>query len=133
MKANPRVVKGAVIGIAAVAGFLAFNSWKNNLIEDADAAGFERARSAYQAAIEASNAREQQTQAKLDQMVVAFGHIATQREQAINLTVKPQIERIEREVANDPRYSECVASDGVLSEINAGRAAVDASVAASNP
>lgn len=128
-------IGGKWILIAAVIGgaVWAFNSWKSGLVEEADAAGFERARAAFQHAVEQSNAREQQSQARLDQMAISFGHLAAGREQQISLTLKPMIERIEREVATDPRYSECSASDGVLGELNAGRAGVDASITASNP
>lgn len=121
---------GATVAVVAVWGFV---SWKSNLVDEADAAGFERARAAFQHAVEESNNRERQTQARLDQMVIAFGALGTQREQAINLTVRPQIERIQSEVASDPVYRSCAVSDGVLSDLQAGRATVDASLAASNP
>lgn len=110
-----------------------FTSWRDNLIETADRAGFSRAEQQYTAAVNAANERERLTQGRLDQMVVAFGALGEQREQAINLTVKPMTERITNEVATDPRYRECIVSSGVLDDLNAGRAAVNAGVAASNP
>lgn len=123
-----------LLGVVLVVGAIwAFASWRDNLIDTADAAGFERARSAYQEAVEASNKREQLTQARLDQMSVAFGALSVNREQEINLTVKPLIERIKYEVSSDSRYRNCAVSDGVFNDLNTGRAAIDASVGASNP
>lgn len=121
---------GAVVAIGAV---WAFTAWKNDLVADADAAGFERARSAYQFQVEQANERERLTQGRLDQMNIAFGALGSQREQAINLTVKPQIERIQNEVATDPRYRSCLVSQRVLDDLQAGRASVDAGIASSNP
>jgi len=110
-----------------------FTSWRDNLIDTADAAGFARAEQQYTEAVDDANERERLTQGRLDQMVIAFGALGEQREQAINLTVKPMTESITNEVETDPRYRECIVSSGVLDDLNAGRAAVNAGVAASNP
>jgi hypothetical protein len=80
-----------------------------------------------------ANEQAAKDQARLDQFTLTFGHLATERAQDITLKVEPKIERIEREVASDPRYSDCAVSDGVLNELNGARSAIDAGIAASNP
>lgn len=119
--------------LLALAAWWWFTSWRDNLIETTDAAAYARAEGEYTAAINAANAREAETQGRLDKMVIAFGSLATQREQEVNMIVQPMIERISNEVATDPRYRACAVSDGVFDDLNAGRSAVDASIAASNP
>lgn len=130
IKRHWKIVAGVILVIGA---WWWFTSWRDNLVEAADAAGYSRAEIEYTAAINAANERELRTQSTLDKLAVAFGGLATQREQEINLTVRPRIERIINEVSVDPRYRECAVSDGVLIDLNAGRAAVDQSIAASNP
>jgi len=125
--------KWIALALVIAGSWWAFTSWRDNLIATADAAGFERAEKQYTDAVNAANAREQQTQGRLDQLQIAFGGLATAREQDITITTQPGIERITREVASNPRYRECVVSSGVLDELNAGRAAVNARVAASSP
>jgi len=128
-----RYWKVALALFVFVGAWIWFNSWKNDLIETADAAGFARAEAQYVEAVERANERERKTQATLDKLAAAFGPLAQMREQRVTLTVQPMIERIKNEVANDPRYRECAVSDGVLFDINAGRAAADASISASAP
>lgn len=125
--------KFAVGGVVVAAGVGGFLVWKGNLEDEHERIGFERAEQQYTAAVNAANERESATQGRLDQMVVAFNGLATQREQAINLTVRPIIEGMQNEVANDPRYRECAVSDGMLDQLNAGRAAVDQGIGSSTP
>lgn len=109
-----------------------FVGWRDDLVASADAAGFARAEKEYTAAVTAANERERRTQANIDKLSIAFDALGQNREQAVTLTVKPILERVTNEVANDLRYRECAVSDGVLFDINAGRSAADASIAASN-
>lgn len=125
-----KYLAGAIIVGGAV---ISFNVWKGNLEDAHEQIGFERAERQYTDDVNAANERERKTQGRLDNMVVAFGGLATQREQAINLTVKPIIEGMQNEVANDPRYRECAVTGGMLDQLNAGRAAVDQGIAASTP
>lgn len=136
----PRLTKflarfGKWIALAlAIAGLVwAALSWFNGKIEAADQAGYARAEAQFAEQVRAANEQAAKDQARMDQMALTFGHLATQREQDITLKIEPQIERIEREVASDARYRECVVTDGVLNELNAGRATVNAGIAASNP
>ena len=124
-----RYWKGIALAIAIATAWISFGIWKDNLRDTARAEGFAAAEKQYTAAVNAANERERQTQANLDKMVVAFNGLASLREQQINLTLKPMTERITNEVATDPRYSACSVSDGVLIDLNAGRSAVNASIA----
>lgn len=121
---------GGAIVLALVFSFM---WWKSNLESEHEQIGFDRAEAQFSQAIEEANERERKTQGRLDQMIVAFGALSQQREQAINLTVRPTIQRIENEISNDPRYAQCAVSDGVLDDLNAGRAAVDQGIRSSSP
>lgn len=133
VRAHPGVVKFVVgAGLVAVAWWQ-FTNWRDDLIKTADAAGFARAEAQYVEAVSRANERELRLQNQLDHMVLTYGALASEREQFVTLTLKPTIERIESEVAADPHYRECAVGDGVLDDLNAGRATVDRSIAASNP
>lgn len=119
--------------IIVVASWWWFTSWRDNLIETADKDGYDRRNAEVVAMIEAVNERERKTQSTLDRLTEAFSGLSTQREQAINITVRPRIERITNEVSIDPRYRECFVSDSVLDDLNAGRATVDQGIATTNP
>jgi hypothetical protein len=128
-----RFGKWIALALLIAGAFFAFKAWKADLVADADAAGFARAQAQYAKLVEDANKREAATQNRLDQLQITFGALATTREQQITIDTQPRIERITREVAANPRYRECVVSDGVLGELNAARSAVNARVAASSP
>lgn len=121
------------IGAAAIAGFLYFQHWKGGLVKSADAAGFARAEVQYRAAVEAANKIAQHDQQAMALMAAKLGESVANRSSDLTVKIQPSIESIKNEVANDPRYRECVVSDGVRDSLNAGRAAVDASIAAGHP
>lgn len=125
------------LGLAVVAGLIAatwaFNAWKDNLVSEAEAAGFARAETQYKAAVEAANRIAQRDQRQMELMTVTFGGLARQRVQGVQLSVQPRIERIRDEVASNRVFRDCRITDRVLDHINTARAAVDSSIAASNP
>lgn len=121
---------GAGTAIALVVGGVAY---RDHLIASGDAQGFARAEAQYKAAVDATNKVAASDQKSLDLMGVAFNGLASQRAQAIDLKVTPQIQKVQDEVAADPRYRDCAASDSVLDSLQAVRAAVDAGISSSNP
>lgn len=125
--------KPVALVVAVGGAWWAVTSWRDNLIETADAAGYARAEEHYKGLVTAANARVAAQQVQIDQMNLNIGHMAAQRAQGISLSIAPHSERIEREVSTDPRYRQCAVSDGVRDDLNAARAAVDQRVAASNP
>lgn len=130
---NWKLIGGIVFVVVLVAAIWAFNAWKNNLVSEAEAAGFTRAETQYKAAVEAANRIAQRDQRQMELMTVTFGGLAQQRVQDVQLSVQPLIERIRDEVRTNPIYRTCIVSPGVLRDANAARAAVNARIAASNP
>jgi hypothetical protein len=130
LKANwkPLVIAGALVG-----GYFYFEHWKAELVSSAKTEQRVTDEAKYSAAITAANKISEHDNATMQLFATAFGALSNQRSQAIDLKVTPQIERIQNEVASDPRYSDCRVSDGVLGAANAARSAVDAGIAASNP
>lgn len=122
-------------GVALLAGaaWWGFMTWRDRLVEAAENRGFARAEAQYQVAVAAADKIAAHDTNSMTLMGAVIGGLAAQRTQAIDLKVTPQIERIQNEVASDPRYRDCRVSDGVLGAANAARAAVDAGIAASNP
>ena len=125
--------KPVAIALAVGAAWWGFTTWRDNLVEAAEKRGFVTAEAQFKAQIEAANKITEHDNAALNLMGTVMGVLATQRTQAIDLKVTPQIERIQNEVASDPRYRDCRVSDGVLDAANAARADVDAGIATSNP
>ena len=125
--------KPVAIVVAVGAAWWGFTTWRDNLVEAAEKRGFAAAEAQFSAKVEAANKITEHDNTALNLMSTVVGALATQRTQAIDLKVTPQIERIQNEVASDPRYRDCRVSDSVLDAANAARAAVDAGIAASNP
>lgn len=125
--------KPLAIAVAIGAAWWGFTTWRDNLVEKAELRGFGRAEEQYKAKVEAANKITEHDNVSMQLMGTVVGALATQRTQAIDLKVTPQIERIKNEVASDPRYRDCRVSDSVLDAANAARAAVDAGIRASNP
>lgn len=125
--------KPAAIVVAVGAAWWGFTTWRDNLVEAAEKRGFATAEAQFKTQVEAANKITEHDNTALNLMSTVVGALATQRTQAIDLKVTPQIERIQNEVASDPRYRDCRVSDSVLDAANAARAAVDAGIAASNP
>lgn len=125
--------KPIAIVVAVGAAWWGFTTWRDNLIERAEGRGFARAEEQYKVAVAAADKIAAQDTSSMQLMGAMIGGLTAQRAQAIDVTVKPQTERIQNEVASDPRYRDCRVSDGVLDAANAARAAVDAGIAASNP
>jgi hypothetical protein len=121
---------GAILMVLAVWWF---NNWKDDLKRDSFNAGRSQAEAEYTAAINASNARELETQRQINDLIGTINILAEQREEKLNVVYQPILKRIEQNVATDPRYTDCTVSNGVLFDLNAGRAAVDQSIAASTP
>ena len=121
------------IALALAGGFVAFEMWKSNLIETATKAGFGQAEAQYKAEVEAADKIAARDQKLLDGFSTAFGGLASARAQAITLKVQPIIEGMKNEIASDPRYRDCVVSDGVLDSINSARSTVNAGIDASAP
>ena len=91
-----KLIGGLVVIVGLVAAIWAFNAWKDNLVSEADAAGFARAETQYKAAVEAANRIAQRDQRQMELMTVTFGGLAERRVQDVQLTVQPRIERISR-------------------------------------
>lgn len=125
--------KPLAIVIAVAGAWWAFTTWRDNLVTAAENRGFGRAEQQYKAAVDAANRITEHDNTQMTLFATALGALGQQRAQAIDLHVQPQIDRIQNEVANDPRYRDCRVSDGVLGAANAARASVDADVRASNP
>ena len=130
IKSNWKTIAGGVAGIALVVGFVV---WKDHVEDAAYDKGYSAAENVFSDRVEAANRRAAADQKRLDAMTVSFGKLSQGREQAVKVNLQPIIERIESEVASDPVYRDCVVSDGVLGDRRSGRAAVNASIAASNP
>jgi hypothetical protein len=125
--------KPAAIGIIAIGAFWAFDSWRDNLVDAADARGFARAEQQYKAAVQAADERAAADTRAIQTFADTIGSLTNQRQQALSVSITPQTQRITDEVASDSRYRDCSVSDGVLNAANAARAAADASIASSNP
>jgi len=123
----------AVVVIAVVGGFVLFQHWIDNKVEAAEKKGFANAQAQFQAKVDAANKIAASDTQTMQLIGSTLGSLTAQRSQAIDLKVTPQIERIQNEVASDPRYRDCRVSDSVLDAANAARSAVDAGIAASNP
>lgn len=121
------------IALAVGAAWWGFTTWRDNMIEAAERRGFASAQAQFQTKVEAANKIVEHDNTALALMGSIVGSLSQQRAQAIDIKVTPQIERIQNEVASDPRYRDCRVSDSVLDAANAARAAVDAGIAASNP
>ncbi|SFJ51508.1 hypothetical protein SAMN03159338_1626 [Sphingomonas sp. NFR04] len=129
---KPLATPVAAIAVVAAAWW-GFSSWRENLVESADARGFARAEELYKAQVEAANKVAEHDTNQMDRMALVLGALTQNRTQELRVNLAPAQERMKNEVAADPRYRECVVTDGMLANINAQRAAVDAAVAASNP
>ena len=118
---------GITLGAAMLAGgaYWAFDTWRDNLVEAADQAGYERAEAEFSAAVAAKNEEIAASNARLDQMGIAIGHVAAAKTQSVNLQLQPRIERVDNEVAENPVYERCAVSPGVLDDINAGRSGIN--------
>lgn len=110
-----------------------FTTWRDNLVDSAEKRGFTRAEEQYKVLVTAANKIVETDNSTLQLMAATLNGLAAQRQQAIDLKVTPQLERIQNEVASDERYRDCRVSDGVLNAANAARSAVDADISASNP
>ncbi|MEE3154570.1 MAG: hypothetical protein VX309_03490 [Pseudomonadota bacterium] len=126
---------GFTLGAALLAGgaYWAFDTWRDNLVEAADKAGYERAEQEFTAAIEAKNEQIEASNARLDQMGIAIGHVAAAKAQSVNLQLQPRIERVDNEVAENPMYERCAVSPGVLDDINAGRSGINREIDPGDP
>ena len=122
------------LGIAlAIAAYFAFTTW----LHHRDAAnvhkGFAQAEQQYTDAVNAANALAAKDQKALDQLQQRFNLLAVNREQDIKLTIQPNLERIEREVSENPVYRQCALTDGVWNDLETTRSAVNAGIAPRKP
>ncbi len=125
--------KPLLIALAVGLAGAGFVHWKSGVEAAAHKAGFNQAEAQYTDALVKANEEAAADRSRLDQMVTAFGHISNTREQSITLQLKPNLERIQNEVSTNPVYRDCAVGDRVLDDLQAGRATVDAGIAASNP
>lgn len=118
---------GIGIGALALAGgaYWAFDTWRDNLIEAADAAGYERSVDERREVIREKNKKIAQLQGRVNQMNTAFGIQAAAKTQAVTIKLEPIKESIREEVSQDPVYQRCVVTDGVLDNLNAGRSSIN--------
>lgn len=128
-----KVWKPVAIVAAVGAAWWAVTTWRDNLIAAAENRGFARAEQQFTVKVEAANAIATHDTNQMQLFAGMIGGLTAQRAQAIDLKIVPQTERIQNEVASDPRYRDCRVSDRVLDAANAARATVDAGIAASNP
>lgn len=96
-------------------------------------AGFAAAEAQYREALLAANERAEADQNALNLVTQRFAFLAENRERDVTTIVKPQIERITREVQVNPVYAACLLTDGVFDATNAAGAAVNASIGAGAP
>lgn len=92
--------------------------------------GFATAESQAADLVRDANERAAKDQAALDLITQRFGFLAKEREAAVTTIVQPQIERITREVRDNPVYGACAVTDGVFDATNAAVAGVNASIGA---
>lgn len=122
------------LGIAlAIAAYFAFTNWLAGERKESFNSGFAAAEQQYATAVEAANQRAAEDQKALDLMRQRFELLALNREQDVKLIVQPQIERITREVQDNPVYRQCTVTDGVWNDLNAAGSAVNARIAPSKP
>lgn len=124
--------KELLVATVAVSAIVSFFVWKDNIEDAAYEKGYSTAETEFTKRVNEANRKEQETQTRLDQMTIAFDGLTRQREQAINLTVRPIIEDIQDEIQNNPDYAECVVTSGMLDNLNSGRSAINASIDSSN-
>lgn len=115
-------------GAACVGLYFAANAYLNHRDQANYDRGFSVAESQAQQLVREANAREQAKQHSLDLITQRFGFLAANRERDVTTIVQPQIERITREVQDNPVYSACALTPGVFDATNTAIAGVNDSL-----
>ena len=118
---------------AAIALYFAYEHMRHSFINEGKDQQVQIDDAKYTAAVKAANKSVENDNSKMQFMSAALDKVVVQRQAALDITVTPQIKRIQDEVSTAPQYSKCVVSDSVRSDENAERASVDASIGATNP
>jgi len=124
-----------LIAIVAIAGFAwwKFESWKSDFAKANHDAGFGQAQAQYKVAVDAANARAANDEKQMGRMSDQIGILTAQRTQSLDIKLDGLSKGMQNEIASNPVYRDCRLTDGVLAQLQTGRAAVDASITASAP
>lgn len=130
---HPKLIKFALGGVAGIALLAGVTFGAMRLRDHYVEVGFKQAEAQYTAAITAKNEQVKQGNQNMAIMGTAIGALSKRQEQEVNLTLKPIFERIQDAVESNPVYRDCIIDQRVLDDLQAGRAAVNASIDSSNP
>lgn len=123
------------VGLLLLAGVAlwGFLAWKDNLKDEAWAAGFAEAEAQFQVKVAVANTKVAEKQNSINQFAGIFEMMANKEIADVNVKVQPILKEVQDEVAQNPLYSDCRVSDGMLDRLNAGRATVDKAIGSTNP
>jgi hypothetical protein len=128
-----RYGKYILIAVAIGGAWFAVVRYLDNRDEANRQAGFAVAEKQVQEALREANERARNTQHELDLMAQRVDFVTQLREAEVTTIIRPQVERVTREVVSNPVYRACTVTDGVFDATNDAAAAANAGISSAAP